>query len=1326
MSTIPIQINNGGGGSYAQNSNGCSVQLEFWFNDTLGTETRQIQSNIQTSQIVSLNFNNNGNSYLAVTFAFPLNTVSSLELNISNTNLPLVFDSLKPISYECLSVPIPNSITLGTNKILRDPFTYATGYLNVKLLHKYPPQPYTCATNNTLYTCIFKQASTGDYSYDYFTIAITFSLSTSATNYENPLAITITNIIGNKTTITAIPFVPGNTDSSSSITTYPSDYGEISCSSYNAENQGCPIFYTIQVTNYASAYTQFLPNSAIVNSKPLIRPVTHSGKIMTYAAPAYIPSGSTNKFAIFDGDGYASQSAGRYFSVSTSSYVKFTTGALTIVNNPKTMLWNFKGTMKLNIINNYFPGFRFLEPNNILYTLPYPFGLTSSLKGTTVSYSVSKGISALQSVGVSLNATFILTYQQTLTSTPTGSNLDNSAPQLIGIEYVPLNSNSLIVRVKASDNLSGVYRILIGDASNQIDLRQYDIVYGTKLNGVFEKVYTYEQLSVLGDNVTLIDEARNSQTYPRATTVLSTNSYPLVPQKFSVYPDQITYFEFTPNNIDTSLQFTTGTLQFNVSNADPSFVPVLHLFPNSFDPDFKNRYTFNGTYSTTQQMYVINFKLPMKMVPTSVEYTLSMSPFSWNPRLLYSYIGGNALLNVTSSKSDEHGPYATSFIKVKSSYSFGLNVVPVISWSAKITTLANSFSYGILRVLSDIDPKTYDIYFDQTNWSTTASVYQISLTLEPNCASQTFTIYDLILVDANGYRTENENRGLIDSLIRSNFYSNGADIDVQCSYPSSDSVSPVLSSFDFNPKDIDVGSVNRSVYFEFQVTDINSGPSKTHIPVLYLTSLFDEILSFPVKVKSINSTVATYNLNVTLPYGFGVGGTLVSVYGISDVQLNFIGFSGNELSGAGLPYFINTTLTQTSPILESATNVSVLGGPLTVYGRRFGALLSEFEAFIHYYDSNPFVPIRPTLFSGTVLAFNTSAMPKGAILKVAVRGVESNLLYINSNEPYVPPPIVDPDCSQVNNCSGKGNCTADNICNCNPGWGSIDCSKQTVPSEPPVINPNDPTTIIVGGKISVVKIRELTDIGGLVKEYNLTKQWDYENLTKDEYTLASQYTTTLPDTNTNVTVTVQWFTQPTNVTFAGKTITMGSYTLKYSIYLSPYAFDSHLNHLQVLMSAEMETTESTSCSAKQSGGVGDAEVSWIKLQLNGKTLYMRFLTLADSDGRPTQITNSIVDGSPNKTDNAQKSDAIIGINVPYYDIYTLIDPDFSMLIDTQNEDSTCSKKSSGLSKNALIAIIVCAAAFGVALMAMVAYSIRRHFQRKQLNQNYIVQLDWHL
>ncbi|CAG2191759.1 unnamed protein product [Mytilus edulis] len=51
--------------------------------------------------------------------------------------------------------------------------------------------------------------------------------------------------------------------------------------------------------------------------------------------------------------------------------------------------------------------------------------------------------------------------------------------------------------------------------------------------------------------------------------------------------------------------------------------------------------------------------------------------------------------------------------------------------------------------------------------------------------------------------------------------------------------------------------------------------------------------------------------------------------------------------------------------------------------------------------------------------------------------------------------LISGDCNDKNNCSGKGNCTSNNNCICDFGFYGDDCSKDSSPLEPPILDARD-------------------------------------------------------------------------------------------------------------------------------------------------------------------------------------------------------------------------------------------------------------------------------
>eukprot|EP01133_Synstelium_polycarpum_P003742 gene3742-4316_t len=256
------------------------------------------------------------------------------------------------------------------------------------------------------------------------------------------------------------------------------------------------------------------------------------------------------------------------------------------------------------------------------------------------------------------------------------------------------------------------------------------------------------------------------------------------------------------------------------------------------------------------------------------------------------------------------------------------------------------------------------------------------------------------------------------------------------------------------------------------------------------------------------------------------------------------------------------------------------------------------------------------------------------------------------------PPVATPSptesfCSKPDVCNGHGSCTLDS-CVCTAPYFGAYCDNYIVPNVPE-INPDTPTTVTnitddslgIDSSISVYALREINADGIAVTQY-MIDSWRANNYTKPNGNLFFNYTSTVVN-------------RPVN-------------------------------------------TES-SCSMSNTGSNGDYD--WMQLKVNGYTMYGQFIKLAMIDQRVVPITNSIETTSNSTYAPANTVDSSININIPYYMTSVLLDPNFSLLINTDPDKDNCSTGSSkkALSPAKLAGIIVGAVAFA-AVAAIIGFRIR--------------------
>ncbi|KAN0028317.1 hypothetical protein ACTFIV_010158 [Dictyostelium citrinum] len=271
--------------------------------------------------------------------------------------------------------------------------------------------------------------------------------------------------------------------------------------------------------------------------------------------------------------------------------------------------------------------------------------------------------------------------------------------------------------------------------------------------------------------------------------------------------------------------------------------------------------------------YEFKFFMPPNIAPGAFEYSLK------TPSLYYMFnteLPDEFQLNVISDHIDLMGPIVTEINKNPSN-----NIQLIdnenynISWSFTITDY-NGFDNGYF-VIGSIDNILYNFTIISPTQYSNEFTYQIDITLNNNtCISQTYSIAEMVLYDKYGLNSTFFMNKAIDYTPNINPLYQIQDkslfsIETVCPNAIGSFIQPELKSFDFEPKSIDVGSLNRDVTF-----------------------------TYGISIGSVN----LYGL-----IGFG------SYFGYSSMTLNNTGFDS-----------------QSAGFITSTSSISTEGGSLFIYG----------------------------------------------------------------------------------------------------------------------------------------------------------------------------------------------------------------------------------------------------------------------------------------------------------------------------------------------------------------------------------------------------------
>ncbi|KAN0014652.1 hypothetical protein ACTFIU_000970 [Dictyostelium citrinum] len=226
-------------------------------------------------------------------------------------------------------------------------------------------------------------------------------------------------------------------------------------------------------------------------------------------------------------------------------------------------------------------------------------------------------------------------------------------------------------------------------------------------------------------------------------------------------------------------------------------------------------------------------------------------------------------------------------------------------------------------------------------------------------------------------------------------------------------------------------------------------------------------------------------------------------------------------------------------------------------------------------------------------------------------------------------------------CSNNGKCnTATGQCKCNSGWAGFDCNSKSstggnsgtttvsptptstpeieIPKSNTTINGTDGSTVINNEQttyeISILSLIETDLSNNIVNTYNLSRKWNPVNISANN---VYKFTQTIQE-SCIITYTIEEIKTARDYQFADLDLTLDKDSIKISVSIKNYTFNSVLNNLQ-----------------------------------------LRFESLVGDNNKNNQENNQC---------NNNKQSVIIGLNLPHCTNECLIDPDFSVLVSSSYQE----------------------------------------------------------
>ncbi|KAM9956511.1 hypothetical protein ACTFIR_003229 [Dictyostelium discoideum] len=319
-------------------------------------------------------------------------------------------------------------------------------------------------------------------------------------------------------------------------------------------------------------------------------------------------------------------------------------------------------------------------------------------------------------------------------------------------------------------------------------------------------------------------------------------------------------------------------------------------------------------------------------------------------------------------------------------------------------------------------------------------------------------------------------------------------------------------------------------------------------------------------------------------------------------------------------------------------------------------------------------------------------------------------------------------CTSLNN--GKCNSNTGE-CQCNDKFIGFDCSTpiKIIESAPPT---NTSINKDTGGieltnqdtiyEISIISLNEISIDGSIIKSHQLKGNWTSDNTTITPGSNYFKFSQQLINNTCKITFTIEEIKlKDKNFTFGTTTFKVEKDSIKLSVLIQDYQYQSSLNTLQLIFYSavgnDTNSNNNNDCNKQDtsidtSNANNQQNSNYIQISKNSKTLVGRFINQVIADSRSTFMSSTIIKGNDNNKSSSSSSSVMLGLNLPHCK-ECLIDPDFSVLVSPDFKES-CNESTN---KNKwLIPVVVVVPVVGCAIIVALSVVL---FKKYKYNLKFI-------